>query len=120
MAYFFDTYAIIELINKNPPYERFKSFNLVTSILNIGEVYGIFLREGGKEKADDWFKEFNCDLIEITPKIIVEAVHFRFIHKGKNISLVDSVGYILAQENNIKFLTGDKEFHNLPNVEFIK
>ena len=40
--------------------------------------------------------------------------------KGLNISYIDAIGYTISLERGIKFLTGDKEFKNLPNVEFIK
>ena len=41
--YFFDTYAIIEIINGNKDYETFKNQKIVTSTLNIGELYWAFL-----------------------------------------------------------------------------
>ena len=34
--------------------------------------------------------------------------------------MTDCIGYILAKNIGIKFLTGDKEFENLDNVEFVK
>ena len=37
-----------------------------------------------------------------------------------NLSYVDYIGYILAKQRNVKFLTGDKEFENMDNVEFVK
>ena len=120
MTYFFDTYAIVELMENSSGYLRFKDFKIVTSILNIGEIYNILLREKGKETADSWFKNFNCELLEISPEDMVKAVYFRHINKGKNISSTDAVGYILSLNNNIKFLTGDRQFEKMPNVEFVK
>ena len=120
MIYFFDSYAIMELIKKNPDYERFKRFNLVTSVLNVGEIYAIFLREDGKKKADGWFRNWNFELLEITSDVIVKAVYFRYLNKGKNLSLTDVVGYILSLKHKLKFLTGDNQFKDMPNVEFVK
>jgi len=40
--------------------------------------------------------------------------------KGLNISYADAVGYSLALEMGIKFLTGDKEFRDLDNVEYVR
>ncbi len=34
--------------------------------------------------------------------------------------MTDCIGYIFAKQLGIKFLTGDKEFENLDNVEFVK
>lgn len=118
--YFFDTFAIIEVIKGNKNYERFKDFNIITSILNVGELYYIHLKEYNKKTADFWYKKIKFDLVEIAPEIIVKAMYFRFLNKEKNLSLVDCVGYILALSKQIKFLTGDKEFKDLPNVEFVK
>ena len=41
-------------------------------------------------------------------------------NKGLNISYVDAVGYQVARERKIKFLTGDEAFRDLPDVEFVK
>lgn len=120
MIYFFDTYAIIELIGGSSSYERFEEFRIVTSVLNIGEVYTIFLRNEGKERADKWFENCNFDLLEITPDDIIKAAYFRYINRKKNTSITDAVGYILSLKHNLKFLTGDRQFHNLPSVEFVK
>ena len=40
--------------------------------------------------------------------------------QGKKISYVDAIGYQTALESGTKFLTGDKEFEELENVEYVK
>lgn len=120
MWYFFGSYAIIEMNKGSIGYARFKDSTITTSALNVGEIYQAFLRKYGKETADKWLEEINFELLEITPEIIVEAVHFRFINKKKNMSLVDCVGYILSLKHNLKFLTGDNQFKDAPNAEFVK
>lgn len=40
--------------------------------------------------------------------------------KNKNLSYTDCIGYIFAIKNNLKFLTGDKKFNDMPNVEFVQ
>jgi hypothetical protein len=62
----------------------------------------------------------NFKLLEITPEIIIEAVQFRHANKKNDFSLQDAVGYKLSLKNNLKFLTGDRQFENMPNVEFVK
>lgn len=120
MTYFFDSYAIIELSESSAPYEKYQGFEIITSVLNVGEIYQIILRKNGKEEADRWFKNINFKLLEITPEIITEAVYFRHSKKKNDFSLPDAVGYKLSLKHNIKFLTGDRQFENLPNVEFVK
>ena len=118
--YFFDTYAIIELAESNPSYDKYRDFEIVTSVLNIGEMYQIILRKKGKEPADNWFMDSNLKLLEITPEIIIDAVQFRHSNKKNDFSLQDAVGYKLSLKHNLKFLTGDRQFENLPNIEFVK
>ena len=120
MTYFFDTYAIIEIAKGSKSYEKFLGLKIITGVLNIGELYQINLIKHGKNVADEWFTNSNFDILEISPEIIVEAVYFRFVNKKKNMSLVDCVGYILSQKYNLKFLTGDAQFENISNVEFVK
>ena len=121
MEYFFDSYAIIEMDNGvNSSYQSFQESEILTSVLNIGELYQLILRKNGKTSADSWFRSSNFKLLEITPEIIVESIYFRHINKKINLSLTDCVGYILSLKHNIKFLTGDKQFEKIPNVEFVK
>ena len=120
MTYFFDTYAIIELIEGSLSYNKFQDFRIVTSVLNVGEVYTIFLRNDGKNKADEWFENCNFDLLEITPNVIVKAAYFRHVNRKKDISITDAVGYSLSLQRKLKFLTGNMQFEKMPNVEFVK
>ena len=118
--YFFDTYAIIALAEKDANYEIFKDVKIITCVMNVGEMYNIILREKSKNAADEWFRNISFELLEITPEIMAESVYFRYINKKKNISSTDAVGYILSLKHDLKFLTGDRQFERLPNVEFVK
>ena len=121
MTYFFDSYAIIEMDNGiNPSYKGFQEFEIVTSVLNIGEIYQLILRKDGKISADEWFDNSNFKLLEITPEIIVGAIYFRHINKKIDLSFTDCVGYTLSLKHNFKFLTGDRQFENSVNVDFVK
>ena len=120
MKYFFDSYAIIELSEKGPSYDKYQGFEIITSVLNIGEIYQLILRKKGKEAADSWFKDTNFRLLEITPEIITEAAYFRHLNKKNDFSLPDAVGYKLSLKHSLKFLTGDRQFEGLSNVEFVK
>lgn len=52
--------------------------------------------------------------------LLIEAVKFRQKHIKSRISLTDAVGYIFSLQNGFLFVTGDKEFEHLANVEFKK
>lgn len=120
MNYFFDSYAIIEIIKGNFNYERFSGMNFITNSLNLAEVYYYLLKETNEDTANNIMKKFNFEFIEISPKIAIEAAIFRFKNKKLNLSYADCVGYISAIKNNIRFLTGDKGFEKFENVEFVK
>jgi len=120
MDFFYDTYAIISLIEGNENYAEYKDNLITTGILNLAEIYNIFLRSHGKQTADYWAKKLNFNFIDLDKDSLLQAVEFRFIHKKENLSLVDCTGYILALKNNIKFLTGDSKFKNMENVDFVK
>ena len=120
MVFFYDTYAIMSLIEGNKNYEQYTNNIITMSILNLAELYNIFLRSHGKRTADYWAKKLNFNFIDIDGDSIIKAVEFRFLNKKENLSLTDCVGYILALKNNLKFLTGDGKFENKENVEFVK
>jgi len=118
--YFFDTYAIIELIKGNPNYEFIKDNVIITSSMNIAELYYSLLLENNQEFADKIINSFNFELIDITSKIAIKSSLFRFQNKKLKLSYIDCLGYILALKNNLLFLTGDKGFESLDNVEYVK
>ena len=120
MDFFYDTYAIMSLIEGNENYSKYKSKIITTSILNLAEIYNVFLRSHGKQTANYWAKKLNFNFLEIDNDSIIKAVEFRFDNKKENLSLTDSLGYILALKNKIKFLTGDEKFERKKNVEFVK
>lgn len=120
MKYFFDSYAIIEILKNNHNYARFSEVEIVTSDLNIGEVYYFMLKIFGKEKADLWYGRMNAKLIMADTNCVVNAMYFRFQNKKQKLSIIDCIGYQLALANSLKFLTGDKEFEHKENVEFVK
>ncbi len=118
--YFFDTYAFIEILNGNPSYLKYKETRIVTCRFNLIEVYYIVLSRFGKEKADEVYEQLIKYLIYVDDSTIKEAMVFRLVNKKKNLSYVDCIGYIIAKMNGLRFLTGDKQFEGMDNVEFVK
>jgi len=118
--FFYDTYAIMSLMEGDENYKPYKSNIITTSIFNLAELYNIFLRSHGKQTADYWARTLNFNFIEIDKDSIIEAVRFRFINKKENLSLTDCIGYVLAIKNGLKFLTGDEKFEDKEGAEFVK
>jgi|SRR3989344_5029237 len=118
--YFFDTYAIIEIIKENKSYIRYNDETINTSILNLGELYYALLKDYNENTANEWRRILEKNLLIINSDLIVKAMIFKYKNKHKNFSFIDCVGYVMAKENNLIFLTGDKEFKDMLNVEFVK
>ena len=116
---FFDTYALVEIAKGNPNYDNYKNIRIVTSDFNLVELYYILLKIN-YEKTDEYYKELSDFSIKLAFDIVKKAMIFRHKNRQLNLSYADCMGYIMAKEYNIKFLTGDKEFEKMENVEFVK
>ena len=125
-TYFFDTYALIEIEKGNENYIPYKEANVITTMLNIMEFYSSLLIDFKHEIAEEGFEYYSESSVTIPDEVFKEAVWFRlemmkkFMKKDGRPSYVDCIGYVIARRMGIKFLTGDKLFENLDNVEFIK
>lgn len=64
--------------------------------------------------------ELKSVILHMKPEWIKEAMEFRVEWKDRNVSMTDCISYIMSKKLGIKFLTGDKEFEKLDNVEFVK
>lgn len=81
-------------------------------------------RDYGKEKAVEILRIVRTfvTVIQPTDEDYVEAsvLRIELRKRGKNLSLIDALGYVLAQRLGIPFLTGDREFRDLEGVEYVK
>ena len=120
MFHFFDTYALVEITKKNPSYVNYFDEPVSTSLFNLIELYYACLKDFDEEKAIETYYKFKNSVIPVTDEIIFEAMKFRKLHINKKFSYIDCIGYNFALKNNLKFLTGDKAFEGMENVEFVK
>ena len=118
--YYFDSYAIIEIIKGNPNYELFKDETFVTSTINISEVYYYLINELGEQVAESVINKLNFEYLDVTYETALKTSIFRHKNKKKKLSYIDCLGYNLAINNNLIFLTGDKEFEHIEKVKFVK
>ena len=120
-SFFFDTYAFYEVIVGNQSYLPFtKDVNIVTTQLNLMELYYQLLAVYNKSDAIGFFKRYEEFIVPISTEIIIESMDFRKQHYKQDLSYVDCIGYIMAKKMNIPFLTGDKQFEEIANVKFVK
>jgi len=121
MKVFLDTYTLIEMNNENSNYKKYREAELVTLLENLAEMYYIISRDKGKDEAESNFRQFLIIGKVMPPGLIPLAMEFRLSNrKEKNFSYFDSFGYVYALENNMKFVTGDRAFRGMKNVEIAR
>ena len=119
--FFYDTYAILEIIKGNDNYDNYlRDVGVVTTKLNLMELFYRMYILHGIEIAEFYYQKYLPFAVEISDSSIKKAATFRAENRKKDLSYVDCIGYILALENKIKFLTGDRQFKDMENVEFVR
>ena len=98
---------------------RFQEEKVAITIFNLAEIYWDFLLQD-EQIAEETYDKFRNTVVEVEDETLKEAIKFRKKHKKQDLSYTDCIGYIYAKQHNMKFLTGDKEFEGLENVEFVK
>lgn len=117
--YFWDTYAVVESIHGNPRYAKFGEYPYLLTIFNLAEIYYFAFKEYTDDQANQIYFKCKKGLLSVSDEVLQEAMRFRK-QSRKNLSYTDCIGYICARHNKLVFLTGDKEFEHLANVEFVK
>ncbi len=117
--YFFDTYALIEIFSGNNKYKLYALKEGITTYFQLYELYYSLRRDYTEEEFNDFFDFVKTKCIALDFSWIKEASEFRLQNKVKQLSYADCLGYIAAKYHGLKFLTGDKEFKDLKNVEFV-
>lgn len=118
--YFWDSYAVVEVIKGNPSYARYTQEPVAITLFNLAEIYWAALNDLSEEEAEEIYSHYKQSVLDINDEILKEAIKFRQKNKKKDLSYTDCIGYVYALKNNMKFLTGDKKFENFDNVEFVK
>ncbi len=100
----------------------FEENNGYLTKLNLMEISYRTLELHGTHAVSEVVNLFAKYIIDFGLSDIVGAMKLRLKLKkdGRNISYADALGYYMALKNRLKFLTGDREFERLENVEFIK
>ena len=118
--YFFDTYALIKIYEAASEYEPYIGATFFLTLLNLFEFHQYLLRMKDKAFADAELQNYTPHVIEFGMDTLKKASAFRHHKKRQNLSMSDCIGYTCALENNLLFLTGDKEFKGLHGVEFVR
>ncbi|MEK6950675.1 MAG: PIN domain-containing protein [Nanoarchaeota archaeon] len=114
-----DTYALVEIADGNPAFSTLLAEDVIITDLTLAEFYGDLYRKFGAPTANYWHRKLAPLCRPVGRDLLIKAVTYRIDHKKQGLSFFDCVGYLFAIENNILFVTGDKEFRGRANVEFI-
>ncbi|MBI3412659.1 MAG: PIN domain-containing protein [Candidatus Aenigmarchaeota archaeon] len=120
VKFFLDTFALMEIIKGNTRYEKYLDSENSTSLLNLYEMYYNLLKISDEISAKNEFLQFKQFVIQVNDTHIFAASKFKLEKNKLNISYADALGYAMAKSEGMKFLTGDKAFRNMDNVEFVK
>ena len=120
-TFFFDTYALIEIGKNNPNYEPYKkNVKIFISMLNLMELAFFLIKEKREEEIEEIFNKLSRFAISYNKEILVGAAKMKHQYNKEKLSYIDCIGYLLARQQKIKFLTGDEKFRNKKDVEFVK
>ena len=115
-TYVADSFALIELRKQNARYKPYKTAHLIITENALLEFSYYLLRE--KKDAKQTIKQFWQYTRHITQTVAYASIKMKFALRKKKLSYTDCLGYCLARELKVPFLTGDKQFKDLPNVEW--
>jgi len=118
-TFLFDTYAILEIIEGNANYKDYVDKEIIINDFIFSELCFILIRNK-YPNPERYLEKYSKQIVHAKPDVIKEAMNFRYNNKQRNLSSTDCISYFMAKDLGIKFLTGDKEFSNFENVEFIK
>lgn len=116
--YFFDTYAILEIINGSDAYNPYVEAGIILTKLNLFELYYAIHRMFSKEIAKQYVQQYKQFVTDFDEEDIEIAADLK--SSNRKLSMTDCIGYATAMRNNVKFLTGDMQFKGMANVKFVK
>jgi len=118
-----DSFAFIALFEDNERYRRlFSRGGIVTTAMNVLEIYGNLLRRYGREEALGFASPVLPMVVDVPPETALPAAEFRLrmSKEGRPCSHIDAWGWAAAKALGRKFLTGDPAFKGVDNVEFVR
>lgn len=120
MNYFLDTYALIEIAEGSPKYQKYLDSDAVTLKDNLAELYYFLLKKHDDKTADFFMNKFSKIAVELPITIIAKAMIFKHKHIQTRFSYIDCFGYSYSLEDKRIFLTGDRAFEGMENVELVR
>ncbi len=118
--YVFDSYALFEILHGNPNYAPFENQTPIVNEFILAEYCRGLLKETDEKTSFSLAQRYEQHSSPVNLRLIMDACIMHRKHAKQNLSIPDCIGYIQAQRLGVKFLTGDKQFEHMENVEFMK
>jgi predicted nucleic acid-binding protein len=107
----------------NESYRHYQTGHLVTTEFNICEVAFAVCRD-----YPDRTRQVMARVRKIVTLVpttdedycLGAAMRRKTTSSGKNLSTIDCVGYTVSRRQGLPFLTGDREFEDIEDVEFVR
>ena len=117
-VFFLDTYALFEIVRGNEKYTTYANAGGITTIFNVAEFNYNLKKDRPEKEADKLTDDFKSKTVKVEWEDIKDAMNLKT--EKRDLSIPDVIGYTVAKRLGIKFLTGDEDFKDMENVEFVK
>lgn len=118
MSYFFDTYALLRVHFGEPAYAPFADVPIVTERSHVFEFAREVMKQGGGKAVLPAIASLRANRLDPTDADLLAAAKLKVRHP--RLSSADAIGYVLAQREGLKLLTGDTAFRKMRDVEFVR
>jgi len=118
-----DSYAFFALWEGNDRYVRiFRQKKVVTTALNVLEVYATLLRRLGPQVATPNARACAALVVQVPSEAAFTAGEFKQKMRAerKDCSYIDAWGYGASRTLGLEFLTGDPTFKGVEGVRFVR
>ncbi|MDA4113691.1 MAG: PIN domain-containing protein [Thaumarchaeota archaeon] len=119
--FFYDSYAVLSYLSDDHGYAAYFEKNTgVLTRLNLMEIHYAVLRIHGARAAHEVLEACSALEIDFSLPDVEAAMKLRYELRNLELSYADALGYHISKKEGLKFLTGDRAFAELPNVEFVR
>lgn len=117
--FFFDTYALVSLLEGDPAYRPYRALPVYTHDFQLFELFTAILRDDPTARPLEAANALRPNLLPHAREDLLVASIYKLARSRDRVSYADSLGYILARGHRLRFLTGDRKFEGIENVEWV-
>lgn len=115
MRRFLDTNVLVKALEGNPGF--LVQDGDVTSAMNLLEMHVVVARLYGEPEADRALQAFRRLSVGPDDLDIREASRLKREHRKRGLSYIDALGYSMARNRSLTFVTTDSGFRGLESVD---